>query len=232
LEVLADGGDGAATKAEAAAPASSSTSSSAEDSSSTASGGDVMAMSTSSNRSAMSATSSSAEGFDQRWIINVLYDSKCASCMKQVEFLEKRMDENPEYMGLVRMTDLHAPDYDPLTCGGVVFEDGMRHIHAVTRDGEVVVGMDVFRRIYSLVGMEWVYQVTTLPVVGSVFDWLYDLWAEFRLILTGHADMLERVHMHQKNIQELSMMDCGSECEIDWDNPTGPVPAPVPIRSR
>lgn len=92
---------------------------------------------------------------DDRWVINLLYDGDCPSCMKQVEFLQKRMDENPQYQGLVAFTNLHDPDYDPDLCGGVVFEDGMRHIHAVTRDGEVIAGMDVFRRIYSIVGMQW-----------------------------------------------------------------------------
>eukprot|EP00434_Breviolum_minutum_P044424 symbB.v1.2.039677.t1/scaffold6720.1/size16015/1 len=87
---------------------------------------------------------------DDRWVINLLYDGDCPSCMKQVEFLQKRMDENPQYQGLVAFTNLHDPDYDPDLCGGVVFEDGMRHIHAVTRDGEVIAGMDVFRRVYSV----------------------------------------------------------------------------------
>jgi len=153
------------------------------------------------------------------WKINLLFDGECPSCMKQVEFLEKRMDENPEYAGLVRLTDLHAPNYSPAECGGVIFEDGMRHIHAVTRDGEVIVGMDVFRRVYSIVGMEWVYTMTTLPLVGSLLDWLYDVWAEYRLQLSGRTDILERVRQHRDRIEQLSAEECDVECEIDWDNP-------------
>mmetsp|Transcript_19610 Transcript_19610/g.34681 ORF Transcript_19610/g.34681 Transcript_19610/m.34681 type:complete len:370 (-) Transcript_19610:54-1163(-) len=156
---------------------------------------------------------------DERWVINLLYDGQCPSCMKQVEFLVKRMDENPEYQGLVRLTDLHSEDYDPEACGGVVFEDGMRHIHAVTRDGEVIVGMDVFRRIYSIVGMQWVYDITTLPIVGSFFDVLYDWFSEYRLKAAGREDILESVHNHQRKIQELSEAECEVECEVDWDAP-------------
>eukprot|EP00440_Ansanella_granifera_P009475 gb/GFBE01010268.1/.p1 GENE.gb/GFBE01010268.1/~~gb/GFBE01010268.1/.p1 ORF type:complete len:390 (+),score=87.90 gb/GFBE01010268.1/:1-1170(+) len=156
---------------------------------------------------------------DGRWVINLLYDGECPSCMKQVEFLEKRMDENPEYQGLVKLTDLHAPDYDPALCGGVVFEDGMRHIHAVTREGEVITGMDVFRRIYSIVGMQWVYDITTLPVVGEFFDWLYDRVAEYRLRWAGREDILESVKSHQQKIKELSETECEVECEVDWDSP-------------
>lgn len=56
-------------------------------------------------------------------MINLLYDGDCPSCMKQaetrrpqkkmlraeVEFLQKRMDENPQYQGLVVFTNLHDP---------------------------------------------------------------------------------------------------------------------------
>jgi len=155
---------------------------------------------------------------DDRWVINLLYDGDCHLCMKQVEFLTKRMDENPEYAGLVRFTNLADPDYDPAECGGVAFEDGMRHIHAVTRDGEVVTGVDVFRRVYASIGMEWVYNLTKLPVFGDTFDWLYDVWAEHRLQLTGRGDVIEKVRQHQQNIEELSNKECEVECEIDWDN--------------
>jgi len=155
---------------------------------------------------------------DDRWVINLLYDGDCPSCMKQVEFLQKRMDENPQYQGLVAFTNLHDPDYDPDLCGGVVFEDGMRHIHAVTRDGEVIAGMDVFRRIYSIVGMQWVYEITTLPLVGEFFDWLYDWFSEYRLRAAGREDILEKVHNHQAKIQELSATECDVECEVDWDH--------------
>jgi len=155
---------------------------------------------------------------DDRWVINLLYDGDCPSCMKQVEFLQKRMDENPQYQGLVAFTNLHDPDYDPDLCGGVVFEDGMRHIHAVTRDGEVIAGMDVFRRVYSVVGMQWVYEITTLPLVGEFFDWLYDWFSEYRLRAAGREDILEKVHNHQAKIQELSEAECDVECEVDWDH--------------
>lgn len=158
------------------------------------------------------------------WQINLLYDGQCSTCMRQVEFLEKRMDEAPEYAGLVKFTDLHAPDYDSKICGGVEFEDGMRHLHAVTRDGKVVVGPAAIRSIYSLVGMEWVYTVTTLPVVGSLFDWVLDLWSEYRLRAMGRSDILDRVHKHQQNIKELSTEKCEAECEVDWSQMDNAMP--------
>mmetsp|Transcript_10605 Transcript_10605/g.27479 ORF Transcript_10605/g.27479 Transcript_10605/m.27479 type:complete len:477 (-) Transcript_10605:126-1556(-) len=178
--------------------------------------------------SAVATVVAATEAHDP-WLITLMYDSECPLCMKQVELLEKRVDENPEYAGLIRLTDLHAPGYDPKTCGGVVFEDGMRHLHAVTRDGDVVTGMEVFRRVYSIVGMEWVFNITTVPLLGAIFDWGYDLWAEYRLILSGRHDILERIEKHKQNIQALAVAECDVECEIDWDNPWAIASSPVPI---
>lgn len=158
------------------------------------------------------------ESTEQEWQINLLYDGDCPTCMKQVEFLTKRMEENPEYAGLIKLTNLADPSYNADECGGVTFEDGMRHIHAVTRDGQVVSGMEVFRHVYRTVGMEWVYTLTKLPVLGPAFDWLYDVWAEHRLYLHGRSDLVERIHAHQEKIHELENEDCDVECEIDWDN--------------
>mmetsp|Transcript_158785 Transcript_158785/g.505544 ORF Transcript_158785/g.505544 Transcript_158785/m.505544 type:complete len:108 (-) Transcript_158785:80-403(-) len=105
----------------------------------------------------------------------------------------------------------------------------MRHLHAVTRDGDVVAGMEVFRRVYSIVGMEWVFNMTTVPLLGAIFDWGYDLWAEYRLILSGRHDILERIEKHKQNIQALAVAECDVECEIDWDTPWIIASSPVPI---
>lgn len=67
--------------------------------------------------------------------MNLLYDSDCPLCMREVEFLKKR-----DVDGNIRFTDLCSDDYDPDQNGGVDFEKGMRVIHAVLPDGRVVKG--------------------------------------------------------------------------------------------
>eukprot|EP00434_Breviolum_minutum_P038437 symbB.v1.2.034093.t1/scaffold4322.1/size41248/4 len=62
-----------------------------------------------------------------------------------------------------------------------------------------------------------VYEITTLPLVGEFFDWLYDWFSEYRLRAAGREDILEKVHNHQAKIQELSEAECDVECEVDWD---------------
>ncbi len=43
----------------------------------------------------------------------------------------------------------------------------MKYIHAVLPNGEVVKGVEVFRRIYEVIGLGWVYAATKLPLIGS-----------------------------------------------------------------
>jgi predicted DCC family thiol-disulfide oxidoreductase YuxK len=37
--------------------------------------------------------------------------------------------------------------------------------------------------------MGWIYAVTKLPIVGSIANWLYEIWADWRLALTGRPDL-------------------------------------------
>ena len=59
--------------------------------------------------------------------------------------------------------------------------------------------VEVFRRLYEMVGMGWVYAVTKVPGVGPAADAVYDLWAKYRLPITGRPDLLEVVRRRTAN---------------------------------
>lgn len=86
--------------------------------------------------------------------------------------------------------------------GGVSYEVAMGRIHAVTGDGDVISGVEVFRRVYEELGMGWVYAPTKLPVVGTVVDRAYDVWADNRLRLTGRPTLDELVELREKARQK------------------------------
>ena len=65
----------------------------------------------------------------------------------------------------------------------------MGRIHAILPDGTTVKNVEVFRRTYEILGMGWVYAVTKLPVLGAIANWLYGIWANWRLKLTGRPDL-------------------------------------------
>jgi predicted DCC family thiol-disulfide oxidoreductase YuxK len=119
------------------------------------------------------------------WQIKLLYDSACPLCMREVNFLQRR----DAGRGLVRFVDIVDDRYTPADHGGVTFADAMGRIHAVLPDGTVIKNVEVFRRIYTILGIGWVYAATQWPVIGGMVDRLYEVWADRRLTLTGRPDL-------------------------------------------
>ena len=147
--------------------------------------------------------------------IDLLYDSECPICMMEVNFLQKR-DINHR----IKFTDLSSPLYNPAEHGNVQFKDGMRKIRAVLPDGEVVVGVEVFRKTYDAIGLGWVFGITKLPLIGGMADRLYDLWAENRLRLTGRPELAQTLVERAKVLREAEPIEeCDDEgCGLDYDN--------------
>ncbi len=126
-----------------------------------------------------------SETLSTPWQIKLLYDSACPLCMREVNFLQRR----DAGRGLVAFVDIGDDSYNPAEHGHVSFAAAMGRIHAVLPDGTVVKNVEVFRRIYAVLGMGWVYAATKLPVIGAFVDRLYELWADRRLALTGRPDL-------------------------------------------
>lgn len=119
------------------------------------------------------------------WKIKLLYDSECPLCLREVDFLRRKDNDR----GLVQFVDIAAEDYDPQQHGGIDYETAMARIHAVLPDGTIVQNVEVFRRVYEVLGMGWVYAITRVPIVGWLADRVYGLWADWRLKLTGRPSL-------------------------------------------
>jgi len=137
-----------------------------------------------------------------QWKIKLLYDGECPLCLREVNFLQKR----DAGRGLVQFVDIADDNYQPENQGGVDFETAMGRIHGVLPDGTVVKDIEVFRRVYEALGMGWVYAVTKLPIVGAIADWIYGLWADRRLALTGRPNL--------KTIVAEKQQRCSDQCRL------------------
>jgi predicted DCC family thiol-disulfide oxidoreductase YuxK len=143
------------------------------------------------------------------WQIKLLYDGECPLCLREVNFLQKR----DAGRGRVAFVDIAADDYTPEANGGVDFETAMGRIHAVLPDGTVIKNVEVFRRVYEVLGIGWIYAITKLPGVNRLVDWLYEIWADRRLALTGRPDLSTIVTARQKRL-ECSLPD---RCRLPED---------------
>lgn len=131
------------------------------------------------------------------WQIKLLYDSECPLCMREVNFLRRR----DAGRGLVAFVNIADDRYSPDENGGVDFETAMGRIHAILADGTVIKDVEVFRRVYEILGMGWIYAVTKLPLIGAIADWLYGIWAHWRLALTGRPNLDTIVRDRQARLE-------------------------------
>lgn len=141
------------------------------------------------------------------WRIKLLYDGDCPLCVREVNFLQKKDSGR----GLVAFEDIAADDYDPAANAGIDFETAMGRIHAIKADGTVIKNVEVFRQVYEVLGIGWIYAATRWPVIGPVIDKIYDIWADWRLRLTGRPDLETIVAQRQQRTQSCQ----GDRCRVD-----------------
>lgn len=143
----------------------------------------------------------------------MLYDGECPLCLKEISMLKKR-DNGQDKISFV---DIASPDYEPEEYGGVTYGKAMGRIHGLLPDGSVIQGVEVFRRCYDAVGLGWVYAMTSLKPIERIVNVFYDIWARYRLPLTGRK---------MEGIEEMTYWNetaggCGNGddeyCELDWD---------------
>jgi len=143
------------------------------------------------------------------WKIKLLYDGECPLCVREVNFLTRKDGGR----GLVAFVDIAADDYVPAAHGRVTFEAAMGRIHGILPDGTIIRNVEVFRRVYQILGMGWIYAPTQWPLIAPVADALYGIWAAWRLPLTGRPS-LQRIldgRRQRLNGETLPEADCGSD---------------------
>ena len=111
------------------------------------------------------------------WDLKVLYDHACPMCRREVAWLNKR-DE----AGRIFFEDISAPDFDAGRYG--VEQAAVEGaIHGVLPDGTLVTGVEVFRRMYTAVGLGWLLAPTRWPLLRPLADAAYRAFARRRVRL-------------------------------------------------
>ncbi|MEB3310817.1 MAG: DCC1-like thiol-disulfide oxidoreductase family protein [Snowella sp.] len=142
-----------------------------------------------------------------KWKIKLLYDGQCPLCVREVNFLQKQDRDR----GLVAFVDIADDDYEPAENGGVDFATAMGRIHAVLPDGSVIKNVEVFRQVYQILGIGWIYAATGWPIIGPIVDALYAIWADWRLTLTGRPNIQTLIAAREKRLQEKKEARCRLE---------------------
>ena len=113
--------------------------------------------------------------------IEVFYDGACPLCLREIRMLQVR-----DSRSRIVFTDIAAEEFDARAIGRSQAEL-MRRIHGRLPDGRLIVGVEVFRRLYSAIGFAPLVWLTRLPIVSQLLDLGYELFAKYRLRLTGRC---------------------------------------------
>lgn len=127
--------------------------------------------------------------------VEVFFDGDCPLCMREIRMLQK-LDRKQR----IRFTDIAASDFDAAALGAD-FGSLMAQIHGRLPSGEWITGVEVFRRLYSAVGLSPLVALTRLPGLRQGLDFAYERFAKNRLKWTGRCDAAGCAVPHPKNQQ-------------------------------
>ena len=81
--------------------------------------------------------------------------------------------------GRLRIVDIASPEFDPSPYGRSL-DELMGRIHAVSTEGSIITGMEVFRCAYKAIGLGWIIAPTGWPVLRPIADAGYRWFARNR----------------------------------------------------
>lgn len=116
------------------------------------------------------------------WQVEVFFDGECPLCLREIKLL-KWLDRRKQIL----FTDISAPSFCPDQYDKTMAEF-MDEIQGRLPDGQWIVGVEVFRRLYAAVGFRPVAWATRLPIISHGLDYGYRVFAKNRLKLTGRCN--------------------------------------------
>ncbi|WP_320676233.1 DUF393 domain-containing protein [Prochlorococcus sp. MIT 1300] len=125
--------------------------------------------------------------------LTLLFDGGCPLCQREVSFLRAR-----DSLKCISFVDIDSPDYNPKLFKGISYREAMGRIHAISSSGEVLKDVRVFREAYRLVGLGWVYEPTTWPLIGTFVDAAYRFWSRRRLSFTRRPSIDQLCKLHEQ----------------------------------
>ena len=111
--------------------------------------------------------------------LTIFFDGGCPLCKREVDFLQSKNQK-----GALSFIDINTSDFSSDLKHGITYKQAMDRIHAMKSDGSVIKDIKVFQEAYSLIGLGWIYAPTKLPILDKFIEFIYGLWAKYRLKIT------------------------------------------------
>jgi len=129
--------------------------------------------------------------------------------------MEVRFLARFDTQGKIRFTDLEDEAYNPSDAvnANIDYATGMKYMHAVRYNGEVLKGVEVFHALYSAIGLGWIYSFVKLPVLKEAVGYVYDSWAQYRTDLTRGESVESLIKKRNDSIQ--AKLNAAPDCMDD-----------------
>ena len=110
--------------------------------------------------------------------LTIFFDGGCPLCKREVDFMNSRNQK-----GYLKFIDINSADFS-FDKYGITYKQAMDRIHAQRLDGSIIRDIKVFQEAYNLIGLGWIYAPTKLPIVDKFIEFIYGIWAKYRLKIT------------------------------------------------
>lgn len=118
---------------------------------------------------------------ETNWAVEVFFDGECPLCRREINLL-KRFDRKNQILA----TDITSAQFRPAAYGKST-QEFMDEIQGRKADGEWITGVEVFRQLYSAIGLGFLVWFTRWPGISHILELGYRIFAKNRLKLTGRC---------------------------------------------
>jgi len=154
------------------------------------------------------------EPVEPRWKLKYLYDGGCTVCLSLVKMLQSRRGASEIFF-----EDIASPEYSAVRNKGITYEDAMATIHVLKPDGQVLLGMEALRALYSQVGLGWVFRLAQLPLLNKAAEIIYSLISKNRMALGSGMDAVMAVGRISMERSGTGTCEADGECRAKDEEP-------------
>lgn len=115
--------------------------------------------------------------FKKNQKLSLLYDGECPFCKREISWMAKHNGKNQ-----LAFEDITAPNFDP-SVYGLTQAEVMGVIHGIRDDGRIIKKVEVFVEAYRLLGFVWLVRPLTWPLIRTVANFAYEIFARYRVPL-------------------------------------------------
>ena len=91
----------------------------------------------------------------------------------------------------LKFLDINNPDLSLELEYGITYKQELERIHAIKNDSSLIKDIEVFQEAYNLNGLGWIYAPTKLPIIDRLTEFIYGMWAKYRLKITFRCSIKE-----------------------------------------